>query len=136
MTARSGTLEQNLPHALQVGNAGSGVPQFFLALHSFLARMRRIPTVCPGSSLPVGSTPLAQGPPLRVGRRLLGSTPVFCPHAGGSLPSWRARLPKCCTPSVSGLALKQRTRRPRMRGDAPLLPSCSWPLTESRESPD
>ena len=52
-----------------------------------LARMRRIPTVCTRFSLPVSSTPQAQAPPLRVGMRLLGSTPVFCPHANGSLPS-------------------------------------------------
>ena len=39
----------------------------------------------------------------------------------------------CRTLCASGLALKQCTRRPRMRGDAPLLLSCSWPPTLCRE---
>ena len=103
MTAGSSTLEQNLPRALQVGNAGNGVPQFLLALQSFLAHLLHENVGsqrCPRFSLPVGSTPKAQGPPLRVARRLLGSTPVFCPHANGSLPWWRAPLQECCTASV------------------------------------
>ena len=39
MTTGSSTLKQNLPRALQVKNAGNGVPQFLLALQSFLAHL-------------------------------------------------------------------------------------------------
>ena len=59
-----------------------------------LARMCRIPTVCPRFSFPVGSTPQAQTPPLRVGRR--------DPCPSGELVS-----PERCTPNVYGLALTQ-----------------------------
>ena len=64
-----------------VGNVGNGIPQFLLALQSFLAHLLH------DFHSPVGSTPQAQAPPLRVGTRLLGSTPVFCPHANGSVPA-------------------------------------------------
>ena len=70
--------------------------RFAIVPRTSLARMRRIPTVCPGFSLPAGSTPLAQAPQLRVGRRLLGSTPVFFPAC-----KWIPTLVEGSFPSVS-----------------------------------